>query len=258
MNQDEIPPVAPAQPVVSPPLTFGSLFAGIGGIDLGFERAGLTCKWQVEINPYAQRVLAKHWPNVIRHDDIRTFPPREWVPCLDSYVKEWYRPRNQWEVFMSGKLKKLTPEQAEECVRMYESGMSLQPIADYFKVSRQAMWDLVRRRTEMRSQKRFGADNHFFRDGNLADDAAQNLVENAIKQGVITRKMKCEECSSTGTFKDGRSAIQAHHDDYNKPLEIRWLCQKCHHTWHKNNTPIRKEVMKEALANVDVICGGFP
>jgi DNA (cytosine-5)-methyltransferase 1 len=55
-------------------LTFGSLFAGIGGIDLGFERAGMVCKWQVEINPYAQEVLAKHWPKVRRHDDVRTWP----------------------------------------------------------------------------------------------------------------------------------------------------------------------------------------
>ena len=55
-------------------ITFGSLFAGIGGIDLGFERAGMACKWQVEIDPYAQRVLAKHWPQVRRHDDVRTWP----------------------------------------------------------------------------------------------------------------------------------------------------------------------------------------
>jgi DNA (cytosine-5)-methyltransferase 1 len=53
------------------PLTFGSLFAGIGGIDLGFERAGLVCKWQVEIDDYAQKVLAKHWPEVHREKDIR-------------------------------------------------------------------------------------------------------------------------------------------------------------------------------------------
>ncbi|MGB7323766.1 MAG: DNA cytosine methyltransferase, partial [Rubripirellula sp.] len=56
------------------PLTFGSLFAGIGGIDLGFERAGLVCKWQVEINPYAQKVLAKHWPTIRRWDDVCTWP----------------------------------------------------------------------------------------------------------------------------------------------------------------------------------------
>lgn len=55
-------------------LTFGSLFAGIGGFDLGFERAGMVCKWQVEIDDYAQRVLAKHWPHVRRWDDVRTWP----------------------------------------------------------------------------------------------------------------------------------------------------------------------------------------
>ena len=52
-------------------LTFGSLFAGIGGFDLGFERCGMECKWQVEINDYAQKVLAKHWPEVHREKDIR-------------------------------------------------------------------------------------------------------------------------------------------------------------------------------------------
>lgn len=54
-------------------MTFGSLFAGIGGFDLGFERAGLRCVWQVEIDSYCQRVLAKHWPDVPRWDDVRTF-----------------------------------------------------------------------------------------------------------------------------------------------------------------------------------------
>lgn len=56
-------------------MTFGSLFAGIGGFDLGFERAGLTCKWQVEIDDYALLVLKKNWPGVDRHTDVRSFPP---------------------------------------------------------------------------------------------------------------------------------------------------------------------------------------
>jgi len=54
-----------------PELTFGSLFAGIGGFDLGFERAGMKCAWQVEIDDFCQKVLEKHWPGVDRHGDIR-------------------------------------------------------------------------------------------------------------------------------------------------------------------------------------------
>ncbi len=53
------------------PLYFGSLFAGIGGIDLGLERAGMKCLWQVEINDYCTKVLEKHWPKVKRFRDIK-------------------------------------------------------------------------------------------------------------------------------------------------------------------------------------------
>lgn len=56
-------------------LTVGSLFSGIGGLDLGLERAGMTVRWQSEIDPYCCQVLKKHWPTVPNLGDVKTI---EW------------------------------------------------------------------------------------------------------------------------------------------------------------------------------------
>lgn len=52
-------------------LRVGSLFSGIGGFDLGFERAGASVVWQAEIDKHARKVLAKHWPGVLNIGDVR-------------------------------------------------------------------------------------------------------------------------------------------------------------------------------------------
>lgn len=63
-------------------MRFGSLFAGIGGLDLGLERAGMECAFQVEWADFPIKVLEKHWPNVPRWRDIREVNTDE-LPPID-------------------------------------------------------------------------------------------------------------------------------------------------------------------------------
>jgi DNA (cytosine-5)-methyltransferase 1 len=52
-------------------ITQGSLFTGIGGFDLGFEKQGIETLWQVEILPFCLQVLAKNFPNAERFTDVK-------------------------------------------------------------------------------------------------------------------------------------------------------------------------------------------
>lgn len=62
-------------------LTVGSLFSGIGGFELGFEATGrFETRWQIECDAYATKVLAKHWPDVYRHNDVCTWPSEKTEP----------------------------------------------------------------------------------------------------------------------------------------------------------------------------------
>ncbi|SCL34162.1 DNA (cytosine-5)-methyltransferase 1 [Micromonospora nigra] len=54
------------------PLNVLELFAGIGGLSLGLQRAGMRIVGHVEINAFCRAVLRKHWPEVPCHDDVRT------------------------------------------------------------------------------------------------------------------------------------------------------------------------------------------
>ena len=139
---------------------------------------------------------------------------------------------------MNNRLKKMTEAQVEELVKMYQSGLGMVPLAKFFNMSRTGIYDLLKRRVKMRPRAQFGAYNHFFRGGVRASDRCHNVLETAIGQGVVERRTSCEKCGFSGEFKDGRSSTHAHHCDYNKPLKVMWLCQKCHHEWHKKNKAI--------------------
>ncbi len=51
--------------------TYGSLFSGVGGFDLGCDAAGWDCAWQVEADPRCRSVLRRHWKNPDHYDDVR-------------------------------------------------------------------------------------------------------------------------------------------------------------------------------------------
>ena len=52
-------------------MNVGSTFSGVGGFDLGFERAGMRVLWQAEIDEWCRRVLRWHWPDAAIYDDVR-------------------------------------------------------------------------------------------------------------------------------------------------------------------------------------------
>lgn len=120
---------------------------------------------------------------------------------------------------------------------MYESGLSLADIASALGVSRQSMWDVLRRRgVEFRPQKRYGAENTFHRGGRVnGKRQARSAMQIATDKGIIKRGEACELCKSA-------DFVEGHHDDYNKPLTVRWLCKKCHFAWHKKNKAIALRV----------------
>jgi DNA (cytosine-5)-methyltransferase 1 len=53
-------------------LTIGSTFTGVGGADLGLERAGFSVAWQCELDAWKRSVLAAHWPSIPIYEDITT------------------------------------------------------------------------------------------------------------------------------------------------------------------------------------------
>lgn len=69
-------------------MRFASFFAGIGGFDLGFQRAGMKAVFHCEIDPFCQRILKRHWPEVPLHGDITTLKTEN-IPKADLWAGGW-------------------------------------------------------------------------------------------------------------------------------------------------------------------------
>ncbi len=69
---------------------------------------------------------------------------------------------------------------------------------------------------------------------------AYRKVRSAIESGALTRPTFCSRCQAADTKeKSGRHTIQAHHHrGYNHPLDVEWLCPKC----HRKETPLPAKI----------------
>jgi len=76
--------------------------------------------------------------------------------------------------------------------------------------------DPKRRAYSRANAKRWG-------EKNPVKKAAQIAVNNAVRDGRLV-KSPCEQC--------GAKKVHGHHDDYSRPLDVRWLCPLCHHRHH--------------------------
>jgi DNA (cytosine-5)-methyltransferase 1 len=137
-------------------LTVGSLFSGIGGLDLGLERAGMKVIWQSEIDPYCNKVLNKHWPKVINHGNIKDI---DWgtverpdiicggYPCQPFSTAGNRRgtddPRHLWP-WVRDAISALRPSYAVlENVRGHLSMGGLQVIGELAEIGYDAEWRVV-------------------------------------------------------------------------------------------------------------------
>lgn len=70
--------------------------------------------------------------------------------------------------------------------------------------------------------------------------AAKNAAREAMRHGVLFRK-PCDDC--------GNVKSEAHHPDYSKPLEVDWLCRRCHMKRHRlpTFTPLQEKDVIDAL-----------
>lgn len=233
-----------------------SLFTGYGGIDLALNDYISEVIAYVEIEEYPQKIIAYRMAD----GSLKRAPIWNDVKTLNKKTLSELITFSERGEILSGKLKKLTEDQVKYSIEEYGRGASLADLAHVLGVSRQSMHDLLKRRIKLRDNKRFGEENHFYRGGSFSDLKAQKLMEDAIDKGILINPKVCSSCNYMGDFSDGRTAIQGHHDDYNKPLDVRWLCQKCHHEWHKTNTAIPKRggPTETHAENIDIIYGGFP
>lgn len=118
---------------------------------------------------------------------------------------------------------------------LYMQGLTLVEVAPSCGITAPALWRVFRRLgLQMRPMPQYVSR------GAASDERSRAYFRHLVRSGALVRPETCSECGTRpGPRIDGKPGrIQGHHDDYNFPEQVRWLCAKCHSRWHKHNQAI--------------------
>ena len=122
----------------------------------------------------------------------------------------------------------------ENVIEMIKKGVSPRDVSEFYGCTRQYVYFLCRQAGITHAAPSHLSPEGISNEKNHLRSRVNNLTTIAISKGVLIRE-PCEICGVFGKDKRGRSVVEAHHDDYSKPLNVRWLCQKHHADWHRKN-----------------------
>lgn len=88
------------------------------------------------------------------------------------------------------------------------------------------------------------------REMNLAKNRIRGAVRLAMAGKVLTQR-NCDSCHLSS------ATTVAHHDDYNRPLDIRWMCNRCHRKWHGVYLAVDPDPKMLALSNYECLVLGL-
>jgi hypothetical protein len=137
-----------------------------------------------------------------------------------------------------------------EAVALLEAGFNCIQIADHFGVSKQAVYAALGKLgvytitprqlrsadlcVEPESREEFWGRMDRALAAERLKEAARKETRQAIARGALVPE-PCEVCGQSSRLKNGQRGIHAHHDDYSRPLDVRWLCPVHHKEWHRHN-----------------------